>query len=168
MRHLKKFNESLDFDPEVLAWAEDNLDMIPVDDKQYKMVKAEYNEAMLREYCEMNLAYLIDEGFFIDVQPHKLSTIFPVGAYYNIILRKQSITNRYGVTTPYFRWSDIKDHYIPFILRIQKSYKLASNYINFTSSNNMDLKSELISTLDSANIYWDLSRITFKIEEYSL
>jgi hypothetical protein len=26
----------------------------------------------------------------------------------------------------------------------------------------------LISTLDNVNIYWDLSRITFKIEEYSL
>jgi len=32
----------------------------------------------------------------------------------------------------------------------------------------MDLKSEYISTLDNANIYWDLSRITFKIEENSL
>jgi hypothetical protein len=37
MRHLRKFNESLDFDPEVLAWTKDNLDMIPVDDKQYKI-----------------------------------------------------------------------------------------------------------------------------------
>jgi pantothenate kinase-related protein Tda10 len=161
MKHLRKFNESVDFDPEVLAWTEENLDMIPVDDKQYKMAKAEYDTAMLKDYCEMNLAYLIDEGFFIDVQPHS-------GAYYNIILRKSSTTNQHGVITPYFKWDDVKNHYIPFILRIQKSYKLASNYINFTSSNNMDLKSELISTLDNTNIYWDLSRITFKIEEYSL
>jgi hypothetical protein len=65
-------------------------------------------------------------------------------------------------------WNDVKNHYIPFIERIQKSYKLASSYINFTSSNGMDLKSELISTLDNVNIYWDLSRITFKIEESSL
>jgi hypothetical protein len=161
MKFLRKFNESLDFDPEVLAWTKDNLDMIPIDDKQYKMAKAEYNEAMLREYCEMNLVYLIDEGFYIDIY-------WNGGGYYNIILRKSLTTNGNGVHTSYFKWNDIKDHYIPFILRIQKIYKLATNYINFTSSNGMDLKSEYISTLDSANIYWDLSRITFKIEEYSL
>ena len=161
MKFLRKFNESTDFDPEVLAWTKDNLDMIPIDDKQYKMAKAEYNEAMLREYCEMNLAYLIDEGFFIDIH-------WNGGGYYNIILRKSLTTNQHGVHTSYFKWDDIKDHYIPFILRIQKSYKLATNYINFTSSNGMDLKSEYISTLDNVNIYWDLSRITFKIEEYSL
>ena len=161
MKHLRKFNESLDFDPEVLAWAKDNLDMIPVDDKQYKMVKAEYNEAMLREYCEMNLAYLLDEGFYIEIH-------WNGGGYYNIILRKSLTTNQNGVHTSYFKWNDIKDHYIPFILRIQKSYKLATNYINFTSSNGMDLKSEYISTLDNVNIYWDLSRITFKINDDSL
>ena len=161
MKFLRKFNESLDFDPEVLAWTKDNLDMIPIDDKQYKMAKAEYNEAMLREYCEMNLAYLIDEGFFIDIH-------WNGGGYYNIILRKSLTTNQHGVHTSYFKWDDIKDHYIPFILRIQKSYKLATNYINFTSSNGMDLKSEYISTLDNVNIYWDLSRITFKINDDSL
>lgn len=161
MKFLRKFNESLDFDPEVLAWTEENLDMIPVDDKQYKMVKAEYDTAMLKDYCEMNLAYLMDEGFFIDVHSHS-------GGYYSVILRKSLTTNQHGVHTSYFKWDDIKDHYIPFILRIQKSYKLATNYINFTSSNGMDLKSEYISTLDNANIYWDLSRITFKIEENSL
>lgn len=67
MKFLRKFNESLDFDPEVLAWAEENLDMIPVDDKQYKMAKAGMFTVMLEDYCEMNLAYLIDEGFYIDV-----------------------------------------------------------------------------------------------------
>lgn len=161
MKFLRKFNEATDFDPEVLAWTKDNLDMIPIDDKQYKMAKAEYNEAMLREYCEMNLAYLIDEGFFIDIH-------WNGGGYYNIILRKSLTTNQHGVHTSYFKWDDIKDHYIPFILRIQKSYKLATNYINFTSSNGMDLKSEYISTLDNVNIYWDLSRITFKINDDSL
>ena len=161
MKYLIKFNESTDFDPEVLAWAEENLDMMPVDDKQYKMVKAEYNEAMLREYCEINLAYLLDEGFYIEIH-------WNGGGYYNIILRKSLTTNGNGVHTSYFKWNDIKDHYIPFILRIQKKYKLSSDYINFTSSNGMDLKSEYISTLDNVNIYWDLSRITFKIEENSL
>jgi hypothetical protein len=131
MRFLRKFNENL----------EDRLE--------------------IKDYCEMNLAYLIDEGFFIDVHEHS-------GGYYNISLRKNLTTNQHGVHTSYFKWSDIKDHYIPFILRIQKNYKLSSDWINFTSSNSMDLKSELISTLDDVNIYWDLSRITFKINDDSL
>ena len=164
MKHLRKFNESVDFDPEVLAWAEDNLDMIPVDDKQYKMVKAEYDTAMLRDYCEMNLAYLIDEGFFIDVHSHS-------GGYYHrksIVLRRSLTTNQHGVHTSYFRWDDIKDHYIPFIQRIKNTYKLSSDYINFTSSNSMDLISFPFYKLDDINVYWDISRITFKIEENSL
>ena len=161
MKFLRKFNEATDFDPEVLAWTKDNLDMIPIDDKQYKMAKAEYNEAMLREYCEMNLAYLIDEGFFIDIH-------WNGGGYYNIILRKSLTTNQHGVHTSYFRWDDIKDHYIPFIQRIKNTYKLSSDYINFTSSNSMDLISFPFYKLDDINVYWDLSRIIFKIEEYSV
>jgi hypothetical protein len=161
MKFLRKFNESLDFDPEVLAWTEENLDMIPIDDKQYKMAKAEYDTAMLKDYCEMNLAYLIDEGFFIDVHSHSVG-------YYSITLRRSLTTNQHGVHTSYFRWDDIKDHYIPFIQRIKNTYKLSSDYINFTSSNSMDLISFPFYKLDDINVYWDISRITFKIEENSL
>ena len=131
MKHLRRFNESVEGKEE------------------------------LQEYCEMNLAYLIDEGFFIDVHSNS-------GGYYNIILRKSLTTNGNGVHTSYFKWNDIKDHYIPFILRIQKKYKLSSDYINFTSSNSMDLISYPYYKLDDINVYWDLSRITFKIEEYSV
>lgn len=161
MKFLRKFNESLDFDPEVLAWTEENLDMIPIDDKQYKMAKAEYDTAMLKDYCEINLAYLIDEGFFIDVHSHSVG-------YYSITLRRSLTTNQHGVHTSYFRWDDIKDHYIPFIQRIKNTYKLSSDYINFTSSNSMDLISFPFYKLDDINVYWDISRITFKIEESSL
>ena len=130
MRFLRKFNESLEGQEE------------------------------LQEYCEMNLAYLIDDGFFMDISLH--------GGTYIIILRKQSITNRHGVTTPYFRWDDIKDHYIPFIERIRSKYKLASSYINFTDSTSVNVISYPYYQLDDKNIYWGLSRITFKIEENSL
>ena len=130
MKFLRKFNESLEGQEE------------------------------LQEYCEMNLAYLIDDGFFMDISLH--------GGTYIIILRRSLTTNRHGVHTSYFKWDDIKDHYIPFILRIQKKYKLSSDYINFTSSNSMDLISFPFYKLDDINVYWDLSRITFKIEEYSV
>ena len=131
MKFLRKFNENL----------EDRLE--------------------IKDYCEMNLAYLIDEGFFIDVHSHSVG-------YYSITLRRSLTTNRHGVHTSYFKWDDIKDHYIPFIQRIKNTYKLSSDYINFTSSNSMDLISYPFYQLDDKNIYWDLSRITFKIEENSL
>jgi len=131
MKHLKKFNENL----------EDRLE--------------------IKDYCEINLAYLIDEGFFIDVHSHSVG-------YYSITLRRSLTTNQHGVHTSYFRWDDIKDHYIPFIQRIKNTYKLSSDYINFTSSNSMDLISFPFYKLDDINVYWDISRITFKIEESSL
>lgn len=130
MRFLRKFNESLEGKEE------------------------------LQEYCEMNLAYLIDEGFFMDISLY--------GGIYIIILRKSLTTNQHGVHTSYFKWDDIKDHYIPFILRIQKKYKLSSDYINFTSSNSVDVISYPYYKLDDINVYWYLSRIIFKIEEYSV
>jgi len=130
MRFLRKFNESLEGKEE------------------------------LQEYCKMNLAYLIDEGFFMDISLY--------GGIYIIILRKSLTTNQHGVHTSYFKWDDIKDHYIPFILRIQKKYKLSSDYINFTSSNSVDVISYPYYKLDDINVYWYLSRIIFKIEEYSV
>lgn len=35
LRYLKRFNES-NFDPKVLSWIKDNLDMIPINDSQYQ------------------------------------------------------------------------------------------------------------------------------------
>lgn len=140
MKHLKKFNESLDKVAALEVYRKKQLEE-------------------LQEYCEMNLAYLIDEGFFMDISLH--------GGTYIIILRKSLTTNQHGVHTSYFKWDDIKDHYIPFIQRIKNTYKLSSDYINFTS-NSMDLISYPYYKLDDINVYWDLSRITFKIEEYSV
>jgi hypothetical protein len=123
-----------------------------------------FNESVskedLQDFCESSLAYLMDEGFTVSIMGgDDPRTRLPSGQF-NIFLQKEA--------REFFKWDDVKNHYIPFIERIRNKYKLASSYINFTSSNGMDLKSEYISTLDNVNIYWDLSRITFKIEENSL
>lgn len=132
MKFLRKFNENL----------EDRLE--------------------IKDYCEMNLAYLIDEGFFIEIHFHDMAS------YYNITLRRSLTTNQYGVHTSYFKWNDVKDHYIPFIERIRNKYKLASSYISFTDSTSVNVISYPYYQLDDKNVYWDLSRITFKIEAYRL
>jgi hypothetical protein len=87
MRYLKSFNEGTSFLPEDL------------------------NE--LQYFCEIYLAYLIDEGFGIRVRHgfrkdraciefYKDDVYFPVP----------------------FNWNDVKDHYIPFYQMLSKEYEI--------------------------------------------
>jgi len=59
----------------------------------------------LQEFCELNLAYLLDEGTKIEIID------FPDNALIEIKL-------------PTTTWDDIKDHMIPFLTRLQNKYKL--------------------------------------------
>jgi len=76
MKHLKRFNETTD----------------------------NFKEE-LQDFCEMNLAYLLDEGTKIEIID------FPDNALIEIKL-------------PPTYWDDIKDHMIPFLTRLQNKYKL--------------------------------------------
>jgi len=58
----------------------------------------------LKEFCEEYLAYLIDDGFSINTTDRAL-TIF---------------------NNEFFKYSDIKDHFIPFINILSENYKIAS------------------------------------------
>jgi hypothetical protein len=59
----------------------------------------------LQDFCEMNLAYLLDEGTKIEIID------FPDNALIEIKL-------------PTTTWEKIKDHMIPFLTRLQNKYKL--------------------------------------------
>ena len=93
---------------------------------KYNFVKMKYlkryNESLegveteLRDFCETNLAYLIDDYFEIGVsgiRPKRLN-------YFSI-----SISN-----TGFFKWNDIKDQVLPFLIRISKKYKVI-NLVEF-------------------------------------
>ena len=61
----------------------------------------------LREFCEMNLAYLLDEGYYVGVEN--------LGDYSKI-----RFTNRGKDII----WSDIKDDFSPFIELLREKYDI--------------------------------------------
>ena len=96
-------------------------------------------KAELQDYCETNLAYLMDEGFKIrvgqNIGPNMFdtdgSTLIPNTSYHNVsiqITKKDS--QRYseyqttGEERDDFFWKDVKDQIIPFILRLEKEYDI--------------------------------------------
>lgn len=76
MKHLKSFNE--------------NVENLPID---------------LKDFCETNLAYLLDEGTKIEIID------FPDNALIEIKL-------------PPTTWEKVKDHMIPFLTRLQNNYQI--------------------------------------------
>jgi len=87
----------------------------------------------LTEYCETNLAYLMDEGFKIrigqNLGENKVDkdgkTLIANPAFHDInicITKKDSSTT--GEEREDFFWDEVKDHFIPFILRLEKEYDI--------------------------------------------
>ena len=79
MKHLKRYNESLTPDE--------------VDD--------------LKDFCEVNLAYLLDEDFIVDIDSR-------FGTTGNVSF---NLKRELG-----FTWNEISDHFIPFLQRLSNKY----------------------------------------------
>jgi hypothetical protein len=79
-----------------------------------------YNDVdELMDFCQTNLAYLLDEGFEISIDERfcKLKD-----GFYMISVEEPN-TSRYNEKAT-FNWSEIKDSFIPFMFLLNKSYKL--------------------------------------------
>jgi hypothetical protein len=87
------------------------------------------------EYCETNLAYLMDEGFKIrigqNISVHLVDNsgsqmkFYPNPSYHNVsilIIKENSLTT--GDEREDFFWKDVQDQFIPFILRLEKEYNI--------------------------------------------
>lgn len=81
MKHIKPFNENID-----------NF------------------EEELKDFCETNLTYLIDEDTQVDITN--------TGLFNGIVLYEIRITSNLVL------WSSIKDHMIPFLTRLQNKYNI--------------------------------------------
>ena len=80
----------------------------------------------LIDFCEMNLAYLLDDGDFrIDIE------YFDDLIGQNIIVFKLvklvELSPGERMTTKY-EWCEVKDYVIPFIVQLNKSYKLNTTW----------------------------------------
>jgi hypothetical protein len=69
----------------------------------------------LKEFCNNNLAYLIDDGFIVKCTSHckKFNKFKDQGFYTRIGIHKPGTT---------FKWFDVRDDIIPFIYLLSKRY----------------------------------------------
>jgi hypothetical protein len=75
----------------------------------------------LTEYCDTNLAYLMDEGFKIRIGQNTDNTTLKRRAIRNITIQ---ITKKNSADREDFFWKDVKDQIIPFILRLERKYDI--------------------------------------------
>jgi hypothetical protein len=90
MKHLRKFNESQTEEQWFLE---------------------------LYEFCQMHLAYLLDDGFVVYPQPSQENK----AAFVWFQLENN------GRQIP-FKWNDVKDHFIPFVTMLDRKYNLYKDY----------------------------------------
>lgn len=125
MKYLKRFNESLSNDF--------TLD--------------------LKDFCEGYLAYLLDEGFEVDVQ-HMYSKDKYKHDFHLITIKKLDKLSK---------WEEIKDYFIPFISVLSKEYNLG--YIKFYGIHTHTHTQKPVSKLYYAkNIIDDYINFKFPIE----
>jgi len=81
-----------------------------------------FNEAItgeflseLKDFCELNLAYLIDDGLRVGVSKHPISTD---NIAYVTIYNSSMVTGK--------RWNDLKDSMIPFFTRLRRDYNVVA------------------------------------------
>lgn len=102
MKHIKRFNESLE----------------------------SYLE-QLKDFCESNLVYLLDEGFKLkyDTDPMNFPELLVIKHRGDAGVNVRIMCPNYRKSNlPNTHWSDIKDYIIPFLQRLCNEYKLYTYY----------------------------------------
>lgn len=81
----------------------------------------------IKNLCNSNLAYLMDEGFKLDFLIRKNRIGDKVHKTVRILLKKDGGTSD---NPNLFKWNDIKDDFIPSIIMLSEKYKLYQHYPN--------------------------------------
>ena len=95
MRYLKRFNESVDL------------------------------ESQLRDFSETYLAYLLDDGYKVQVSATTSKTQFMIKLY------KITEINEQEYESNEFTWLDVKDSYIPFLHMLNREYDIIDDVVEF-------------------------------------
>ena len=81
----------------------------------------------LKDFCEMYLAYLTDEGFEVKVTEENGDTyildIQKVSAYANYTVGNHGVRN----IDNSFKWGEVVDHFIPFYQMLSREYNLVKS-----------------------------------------
>ena len=106
MKHLRKFNESLELNPlpgvKALSPEEINL-----------------QREELRDFCETYLAYLLDEGFELKIYGGSQLT-----SNNNVINQNPFQISLVKQDQSIFSWQDIINHFLPFLKLLKDNYDL--------------------------------------------
>jgi hypothetical protein len=71
-------------------------------------------EEVIKDFCEMNLAYLMDDGLQVLVSPDYFDKVID----YKVTLSFRLFVNK--------RWGQIKDQVIPFLTHLRNGYDLVT------------------------------------------
>ena len=106
MRHLKRFNESLDltFLPGVKVLSPEEISL---------------KREELRDFCETYLAYLLDEGFELKIYGGSQLT-----SNDNVIKQNPFQITLQKQDKSIFLWHDIIDQFLPFLKFLKDNYNL--------------------------------------------
>ena len=134
MKYIKPFNEAITWDP------------------------TEFKQE-LKEFCEMNLAYLLDDiaNLYVtnvnDWDEYSTS----VEDFHKIVLSFRSPK----------QWDEIKDHIIPFLTRLNREYEVKSLYLDTTLRYDSKYKIEdLINDKLSFDSTTSIYKICLYVEDY--
>ena len=92
------------------------------------------DEQELREFCEMYLAFLMDDGFEVDISKIRENSITDYWRVKIYRLIKIGHINKYDK----FSWNSVKDKFIPFFKMLNNNYIIKTNYgyqVKFQSIN---------------------------------
>ena len=94
--------------------------------KLYEDFNPEFKKE-LQDFCEMYLAYLIDEGFEVKIKEEKgdvlVLDIERVSAFNNYTVGEYGVRN----IDNSFRWSEVSDHFITFYHMLSREYNLVKS-----------------------------------------
>lgn len=94
--------------------------------KYLKRIFESLDKDELQDFCEMNLAYLLDnEDFRIDIEYFDDL----IGQYLVVIKLVKMVELSPGerMTTMY-QWQEVKDYIVPFIVQLNKNYSLNTTW----------------------------------------
>lgn len=97
--------------------------------KYLKRIFESVDEKELRGFCENYLSYLLDENFDVLISYHNILNI----DFITLNLVKKVMVGDGEMMTDY-KWSEVKDHILPFITMLNQNYKLNTTWQDDRSS----------------------------------